>query len=417
MSTLSHPGDALTRGARLTYVLVLGALIGLGPFTVDLYLPAFPAVRVELLATEAAVQITLTATMIGFAVGQLLLGPWSDVVGRRLPLLLATTVHIAASVGVALAPDILTVTVLRVVEGVGAAGGSVVAMAMVRDLFGGSSLVRMLSRLALVSGLAPIVAPVVGSQLLRVLDWRGLFIALAAYSLLVLVLVAVFIVETLPAERRRARRHSSAADRYRALFGDRVFLGIVAVSGAMFSDLIAYVSSSSFVLQEVYGLDPQAYGVVFAVNSVGLAIGAQTAARAVRRVGPQWLLAVTLPTMALAGLGIVIAVGLGLGLPAVLVGTFVFLVGAGFSFPCLQVIALAPHGEEAGTAAAMLGLANFGTAGVVSPLVGLLGTETAVPMGAVMAATLGVATLVLWLVVRPRSVPALDAEAPAPAAH
>ncbi len=416
MSTLSHPGDALTRGARLTYVLVLGALVGLGPFTVDLYLPAFPAVRAELLATEAAVQITLTATMIGFAVGQLLLGPWSDVVGRRLPLLLATTVHIAASVGVALAPDILTVTVLRVVQGVGAAGGSVVAMAMVRDLFGGSSLVRMLSRLALVSGLAPIVAPVVGSQLLRVLDWRGLFIALAAYSLLVLVLVAVFIVETLPAERRRARRHSSAADRYRALFGDRVFLGIVAVSGAMFSGLIAYVSSSSFVLQEVYGLDPQAYGVVFAVNSVGLAIGAQTAARVVRRVGPQWLLAVTLPTMALAGLGIVVAVGLGLGLPAVLVGTFVFLVGAGFSFPCLQVIALAPHGEEAGTAAAMLGLANFGTAGIVSPLVGLLGTETAMPMGAVMAATLGVATLVLWLVVRPRSVPALDAEAPAPAA-
>lgn len=417
MSTLSHPGDALTRGARLTYVLVLGALVGLGPFTVDLYLPAFPAVRAELLATEAAVQITLTATMIGFAVGQLLLGPWSDVVGRRLPLLLATTVHIAASVGVALAPDMLTVTVLRVVQGVGAAGGSVVAMAMVRDLFGGSSLVRMLSRLALVSGLAPIVAPVVGSQLLRVLDWRGLFIALAAYSLLVLVLVAVFIVETLPAERRRARRHSSAADRYRALFGDRVFLGIVAVSGAMFSGLIAYVSSSSFVLQEVYGLDPQAYGVVFAVNSVGLAIGAQTAARVVRRVGPQWLLAVTLPTMALAGLGIVVAVGLGLGLPAVLVGTFVFLVGAGFSFPCLQVIALAPHGEEAGTAAAMLGLANFGTAGIVSPLVGLLGTETAIPMGAVMAATLGVATLVLWLVVRPRSVPALDAEAPAPAAH
>ncbi len=417
MSTLSHPGDALTRGARLTYVLVLGALVGLGPFTVDLYLPAFPAVRAELLATEAAVQITLTATMIGFAVGQLLLGPWSDVVGRRLPLLLATTVHIAASVGVALAPDILTVTVLRVVQGVGAAGGSVVAMAMVRDLFGGSSLVRMLSRLALVSGLAPIVAPVVGSQLLRVLDWRGLFIALAAYSLLVLVLVAVFIVETLPAERRRARRHSSAADRYRALFGDRVFLGIVAVSGAMFSGLIAYVSSSSFVLQEVYGLDPQAYGVVFAVNSVGLAIGAQTAARVVRRVGPQWLLAVTLPTMALAGLGIVVAVGVGLGLPAVLVGTFVFLVGAGFSFPCLQVIALAPHGEEAGTAAAMLGLANFGTAGIVSPLVGLLGTETAIPMGAVMAATLGVATLVLWLVVRPRSVPALDAEAPAPAAH
>lgn len=417
MSTLSHPGDALTRGARLTYVLVLGALVGLGPFTVDLYLPAFPAVRAELLATEAAVQITLTATMIGFAVGQLLLGPWSDVVGRRLPLLLATTVHIAASVGVALAPDILTVTVLRVVQGVGAAGGSVVAMAMVRDLFGGSSLVRMLSRLALVSGLAPIVAPVVGSQLLRVLDWRGLFIALAAYSLLVLVLVAVFIVETLPAERRRARRHSSAADRYRALFGDRVFLGIVAVSGAMFSGLIAYVSSSSFVLQEVYGLDPQAYGVVFAVNSVGLAIGAQTAARVVRRVGPQWLLAVTLPTMALAGLGIVVAVGLGLGLPAVLVGTFVFLVGAGFSFPCLQVIALAPHGEEAGTAAAMLGLANFGTAGIVSPLVGLLGTETAIPMGAVMAATGGVATLVLWLVVRPRSVPALDTEAPAPAAH
>jgi DHA1 family bicyclomycin/chloramphenicol resistance-like MFS transporter len=401
MTTLIHPGDALSRSSRVLYILVLGALVALGPFTIDLYLPAFPVVADELDASESAIQLTLTATMIGFGLGQLVVGPWSDTVGRRLPLILATTLHVGASLGVAFAPDITWVLVFRVLQGVGAAGGGVVAMATVRDLFGGQPLVRMLSRLALVTSLAPILAPVIGSQLLVVLDWRGLFVALAAYGVVIVALAAILIAETLPPERRRVRGHSTTAQRYRAVLSDRVFVGVALIAGLMFSGLFAYLSASSFLFQDVYGFDPQQFGILFAVNSIGLAVSSQVASRLMRRFAPPRILAVSLPIMALAGFTAAGAAFFDLGLAPVVAATFVFLSFAGLSFPCIQVTALAPHGAEAGTAAALLGAINFGLASLAAPLVGAFGTETAIPMGLAMGVALAVATVLLWVVVRP----------------
>jgi DHA1 family bicyclomycin/chloramphenicol resistance-like MFS transporter len=401
MTTLTHPGDALSRSSRVLYIVVLGALVALGPFTIDLYLPAFPVVADELRASESAIQLTLTATMIGFGVGQLIVGPWSDTVGRRLPLILATAVHVGASLGVAFAPDITGVLIFRVLQGIGAAGGGVVAMATVRDLFGGQPLVRMLSRLALVTSLAPILAPVIGSQLLAVLDWRGLFVALAGYGVVIVVLAAILIAETLPPERRRVRGHSTTAQRYRAVLSDRVFIGVALIAGLMFSGLFAYLSASSFLFQDLYGLDPQQYGLLFAVNSVGLAVSSQVASRLMRRFAPPRILAVSLPIMATAGFVAALAGALDLGLAPIVVSMFVFLSCAGLSFPCIQVTALAPHGAEAGTAAALLGAINFGLASASAPIVGLFGTETAIPMGLAMGIALTVATVLLWIVVRP----------------
>jgi DHA1 family bicyclomycin/chloramphenicol resistance-like MFS transporter len=401
MTTLTHPGDALSRSSRVLYVVVLGALVALGPFTIDLYLPAFPLVAEALDASEAAIQLTLTATMIGFGLGQLVVGPWSDTVGRRLPLILATAVHVGASVGVALAPDITGVLIFRVLQGVGAAGGGVVAMATVRDLFGGQPLVRMLSRLALVSSLAPILAPVIGSQLLALLDWRGLFLALAAYGVVIVVLAAFLIAETLPPERRRVRGHSTTAQRYRAVLSDRVFVGVALIAGLMFSGLFAYLSASSFLFQNLYGFDAQQYGILFAVNSIGLAVGSQVASRLMRRFPPARVLVVSLPVMAVAGFTAAASAAFGLGLVPVVASTFVFLSCAGLSFPCIQVTALAPHGAEAGTAAALLGAINFGIASLSAPIVGVFGTETAIPMGLGMGILLTVATALLWIVVRP----------------
>ncbi len=412
MTSLTHPGDALSRSARVVYVIVLGLLVGLGPFTIDLYLPAFPVVADEFGASEATIQLTLTATMIGFGLGQLVIGPWSDTVGRKLPLILATVLHVGASIGVASAPDIGWVLVFRVLQGVGAAGGGVVAMATVRDLFGGQPLVRMLSRLALVTGLAPILAPVIGSQLLAVLDWRGLFLALAGYGILVTILAATFIVETLPPERRRVKGHSTIAQRYRAVLSDRVFIGVALIAGLMFSGLFAYLSASSFVFQEVYGLDAQQFGIVFAVNSVGLAASSQVASRLMRRFAPPKILAISLPLMALAGFGAAGAAALGAPFAVILACTFVFLSCAGLSFPCVQVTALAPHGAEAGTAAALLGAINFGIASTAAPIVGLFGTESAIPMGLGMGLAISVAIVLLWVVVRPlRSKPIGDDDA------
>lgn len=401
MTQPTHPGDALSLPQRVLYVLVLGALVALGPFTIDLYLPAFPAVAEDLVASENAIQLTLTATMIGFALGQLLVGPWSDVVGRRVPLILATSVHVAASLGVALAPGVEWVIVFRVLQGVGSAGSTVVAMATVRDLFGGQPLVRMLSRLALVSGLAPILAPLIGSQLLNVLEWRGLFVALAGYGFVIVLFAVLLIRETLPPERRRVRGHSSVAQRYASVLKDRVFIGVALIGGLTFAGIFAYLSSSSFVFQEVYGLSAQAFGLLFAANSIGLAVGSQVASRLMRRFPPARILAISLPTMAVAGFAVAASASAGAPIGVIAACTFVFLSGTGLSFPCVQVTALAPHGAEAGTAASLLGAANNGIASLAGPIVGLFGTETAIPMGLGMALPLVAATVLLWVVVRP----------------
>ncbi|MEY2847432.1 MAG: hypothetical protein RI885_97 [Actinomycetota bacterium] len=388
------------------YIVVLGALVALGPFTIDLYLPAFPVIQSELGITTAAVQLTLTATTIGFGLGQLIVGPWSDRVGRRLPLIVASVVHVLASVGVAFAPDLVWIAVFRVLQGVGAAAGGVVAMALVRDLFGGQKLVRMLSRLALVTGLAPIIAPLIGSQLLLVIDWRGVFLFLAAYGVLVALAAVFFVDETLTGERRADAGHDTMLARYRSIFRDRVFVGVALIGGMSFSGLFAYLSASPFLFQELFGLDAQQYGFLFAVNSFGIVLGTQVSARLARRIGPQWILAGATTVTFSASVAIVVLSAAGAGLFGVLVPLWFFITAVGFMLPMVQVLALVNHAREAGTAASVLGALNFGLAGLISPLVGVFGVSGVV-MGSVMAGTALVAVLSVWLVVRPRSVPAL----------
>lgn len=403
-----HPGDLLSRRQRLVYVLVLGALTALGPFTIDLYLPAFPALEAELGVNAAAIQITLTGTMIGFGLGQLIVGPWSDKVGRRLPLMLSTALHIAASVAAALAPDITWLIVFRLLQGFGAAAGGVVAMAMVRDLFGGKPLVRMLSRLALVNGLAPVLAPVIGSQLLQVMDWRGVFWVLAGYGIVVVLAVAFLIVETLPESRRHIAGHSSVGQRYRALFRDRVYLGAALVGGMTFTGLFAYLSTSSFLFQQVYAFSPQEYGLLFAVNSLGVVAGVQVSSRLIRGpVPPQYVLAGTTVVHLAMAIAIIVLDGAGAGFWGTAIPLWIFIAACGFTFPAVQVLALANHGAEAGTAASLLGALNFGLAGAISPLVGLLGVGSAVPMAVVMGGAAVVAIVAVWALVRPSTVPAL----------
>ena len=280
-------GDSFSSRQRLVYIVMLGALAALGPFTIDLYLPAFPAVAADLHASDAAIQITLTATLIGFALGQLIVGPLADAFGRRKPLLIATSVHVLASVAIVFAPTVELVTVGRVFQGIGAAGSGVVAMAIVRDLFSGQRLIRMLSRLALVWGLAPVLAPVIGSQLLKVVEWRGIFVVLAGFGLLMMIVSAVFMVETLPAERRGAFSGRAIARRYRHLAHDRAFVGAAILGSMAFTALFGYLSSSSFVLQDIYGLSAQQFGLVFGINSLGLVAATQISARLMRRFAPK----------------------------------------------------------------------------------------------------------------------------------
>lgn len=402
-----HPGDAIPARRRIVFIVLLGALTALGPFTIDMYLPAFPILREDFQTTEAAIQLTLAGTMIGFALGQLIVGPLSDKVGRRIPLLIVTGLHVVASVLAAFAPSLELLGAARVLMGMGAAAGGVVAMAIVRDLFGGKRLVVVLSRLALITGVAPVIAPLVGSALLEIMPWRGLFIVLAAYGALMLVCALFLIFETLPPARRQDRGATTVMQRYRSVFSDRVFVGVLVIGGMSFSGLFSYLSASSFLFQGTYGFNAQMYGVLFAVNSVGLVIGNQIAARLAARFGPQWVLAFSTAVLILASGAIIVADQLGLGLWGTVIPLFVFMSACGFTFPCVQVLALDRHGKAAGTAASVLGAVNFGVAGLVSPLVGWLSGSagiTATSMAIVMFGCALIGAASLWFIVRPRSV-------------
>lgn len=406
-----HPGDAIPTARRVLYIVLLGALTALGPFTIDLYLPAFPQLEQDFATTSAAIQLTLTGTMVGFAVGQLVVGPLSDKAGRRLPLIIVTALHVLASAAAALAPELVTLSIARFFMGVGAAAGGVVAMAIVRDLFGGRRLVVMLSRLALVSGVAPVVAPLIGSALLLVMPWQGIFVALAVYGIVMLLSTVLFIPETLPPARRHERGAMTMRERYRSVLTDRVFLGVLVIGGMNFSGLFSYLSASPFLFQEGYGFDPQAYGLLFAINSLGVVSGVQFSSRLAARFGPQWVLAFSTAGLVIFGSAIIVGDVLDLGLWGLLIPLFLFITSVGFGFPCVQVLALDRHGKAAGTAASILGAVNFGVAGLISPLVGWISAAagiTATTMASVMVGCGIIAVLALWLIVRPRTVQQLS---------
>ncbi|MFV0459147.1 MAG: multidrug effflux MFS transporter [Actinomycetales bacterium] len=396
-------GQPVTPTGRsyLQLVLVLGLLIALGPLTIDMYLPALPDVGQELQATDSQVQLTLSGIMVGLAFGQLIIGPISDAVGRRRPLLIGITAHAGLSLLCALAPSIALLTTTRVVQGFAGAAISVTAMAVVRDLFAGRAAASLMSHLMLVLGIAPVLAPTLGGYLLTVTSWRGIFLVLAAVAAMLVALAWFGLGETLPVSRRRPARIPTILATYRSLFADRVFLGLVLLAGLMMATLFAYVSGSPFVLQGVYGMDNQSFGLVFGVIAMGMVVATQLNPFLLRRYAPQQVLTGAIIVAMAATAVLVIAAVARAGLPLLLACMFLAISMCAFVFPNAPAVALTRHGEAAGTAAAMLGAAQFGIAGLVSPLVGVLGTDSATPMAAVMAAAIWTGAFVLFVVVRP----------------
>ncbi|MGH3384824.1 MAG: multidrug effflux MFS transporter [Nocardioidaceae bacterium] len=382
-------------------VLVLGALIALGPLTIDMYLPALPSMADELAASDSAVQLTITGMLGGLAVGQLVIGPLSDAFGRRRPLIVGVLTHGLASLLCAVSPTIEMLSVVRVLQGFAGAAISVVAMAIVRDLFDGVAMAQLMSRLMLVIGVAPILAPSLGGFVLEWTSWRGIFVVLAGAAAL-LILVAVFAVrETLPVERRRSARLGATLGAYRMLVKDTTFVALVLIAGLMMAALIAYVSGSSFVLQGAYGLDARTFALVFGANAGGLVLATQVNPLLLRRFGPAAVLSgALLVAIAAAALLVLAAVtGVG-GLVGVLVPLAVIIMTCGLSLPNTPALALTRHGEAAGTAAALLGSAQFGVGAVIAPLVGAFGGRSAMPMGVVMLVVTTLAAGLMFFVVR-----------------
>ncbi|MET8280189.1 Bcr/CflA family efflux MFS transporter [Micromonospora sp. NPDC005174] len=404
------PGDLMTNRQRMQLVLVLGALIAIGPLTIDMYLPALPAITTGLQTTETAVQLTLTGTLLGLALGQLLIGPVSDVVGRRLPLLAGLAAHIVASVLCVFAPNIAVLGVLRVLQGLGVAAATVVATAVVRDLFSGASFARIFSRLMLVMGLAPVLAPTLGSGLLRWTEWRGVFAALAVLGAALIVVAALKLPETLDVSRRRHGGVAATLRDYRGLINDRAFVGLVLVAGLAMASLFAYVAGSSFVLQDQYGLDEQQFGLAFGAGAVGLIGATQFNVRLLRRYTPQQILVGALVMGTAAGLLLVLfaATGFG-GLGTLLASLWLVLAAAGLALPNAPALAMSRHSEAAGTAAALLGAVQFGVGALSAPLAGLFGTGS-VPMALVIAGGMAAALAVMILVVPRATLGAVDAD-------
>lgn len=385
----------------LQLVLVLGALIALGPLTIDMYLPAFPELSAELGASDSATQLTLTGMLAGLAFGQLLIGPLSDAVGRKRPLLAGLATHAVASVLAALAPTIYVLAGVRVLQGFAGAAISVVAMATVRDLFSGYAVARLMSRLMLVIGLAPILAPSIGGVILEWTTWRGIFAVLAGTALVLIVVAVLGLRESLPVERRRPLNLASTLRTYRSLLGDGSFVALVLIGGLMMSAMFAYVAGSSFVLQDGYGLDELSFGLVFGANAAGLTVFSQLNPTLIRRWGVVNVLSAAMLVGLAAALVLVLAglTGAG-GLFGVLVPLGVVVASVGLSLPNTPALALSRHGEAAGTAAALLGAVQFGIGALVAPMVGMFGSTNAAPMGGIMVAVTALATVLMFRVVR-----------------
>ena len=394
-------GERMTSRERLRLVLVLGFLTASGPLTVDLYLPALPAITTDLMTTAASVQLTLTGMLAGLALGQLFVGPVADAVGRRTPLLAGIALHVVASVLCVVAPNIAVLGVLRVLQGLGCAAATVVAMAIVRDLFVGHAAARLLSRLMLVMGAAPILAPTVGGLVLGVTSWRSIFGLLAVYGVAILLVTARLLPETLPVTARRNGGVRGTVRDYGRLLTDRVYVGLILVTGLALSANFAYIAGSSFVFQEQYGLSEQQFGLVFGAGAIGLVGATQVNVQLLRRFTPAQILTGAVAGGAIAGLLVLLCATTGLGgLPALVVALWLVLAAAGLAVPNAPALALSRHGEAAGTAAALLGAVQFGIGAIAAPLVGVLGAG-AVAMGLVITGALLAAGAVLLLVVRP----------------
>ena len=382
-------------------MLILGALIALGPLTIDMYLPSLPTITSELLTTDATVQLTLTGTLLGLGLGQLLIGPLADRLGRRRPLLAGTAVHVLASLLCLIAPNVEVLGGLRVVQGLGAAAGSVIALAIVRDLYTGRAAATLLSRLILVMGAAPVIAPTLGGYVLAFTSWRGVFGVLALYGLLLLPIAARALPETLPPDRRTHTGVAGTLRTYGHLLRDRTFLGLVLVAGLAMSAVMGYVAGASFVFQEQFGLNQQEFGLVFGSGAIWLIAATQLNPVLLRRFEPRQLLLFAVPAGAVAGLvmvGVALA-GIG-GILGLLLPLWLVLFTVGLALPNAPAVALSRHGETAGTAAALLGAVQFGVGALVSPMVGVLGNNN-VAMATVVASGLVLSMVVLVLVVRP----------------
>lgn len=392
--------NTLTGRKRLQLALLLGSLGLLGPFTIDTYLPSFPTIVKDYDTTASLVQVSLTTCLLGLGLGQLIIGPMSDVQGRRKPLRTFLFLYLIASIICAFAPNIYTFIGARFIQGFAAAGGLVISRAIVRDLYSGRELTKFFSLLMLVGNLGPIVAPIAGAIILAFTDWSGVFLVLSCIGIVLVLMVSWKLEETLPEEKRVPSDFSQVVKNFGSLFRDREFTGYAFTQGLIVAGIFAYVSGIPFVYQNIYGVSPQVFSLLFGVNGVALIIGSQLVGRLADFISETTFLKMGLFTANIAGAVLLAALLLKAPLIAVAIPIFLFIASLAVISSTSFTLAMEKQGHIAGSASALLGLLPFVLGSLTAPLVGIAGEYTAIPMGVIMFATSFIALLIYFGVVR-----------------
>ena len=395
------PGNRPVSGRGAVFFVVLGFIQALWPLTMDLYLPAFPQIASGLATSPHMVSLTLTGAFVGMAIGQLTAGPLSDRVGRMRPLVAVLAVFAAATVVCAAAPSIEVLIAGRVVQGAGASASAVITLAIVRDCAAGVRMVRLLARLQLINGTFVVAAPAMGALLLNVTDWRGLFWILLGFggALVIAVVAAVAPHEThSPDAGRQAGVRRLAAD-YRALLADPGYRVPLLANTLLWAGMMGYMASSSFLFQDVYGLGPGMYAIVFGGHGAVMIVAAQVSARLSQSWGLRRVIALGATGAALSAISLVVAVTVAPdgALAAFLIPLFGFTASFGVLSPCLQASALQHHGDRAGTAASVLGAATMIAGAVSAPFVASFGVATSQPVSWFLGGcALSAALVIVW---------------------
>ena len=378
--------DSPPQLARRFLPTLLLLLTVFGPISMDLYLPALPALTAELDAATSVAQLTVTACLIGLAAGQLIAGPLSDRFGRRGILLIGIAAYVAVSLLCALSPTVDLLILARLVQGLAGGVGIVIAQAAGRDIFVGGGLIRFYGRLTVIGGFAAIVGPLLGGLLSTVTDWRGLFVFLAAIGAGILIITLLVFRETLPAEDRTSGGFVHTMRDFRTLLSDREFVGAVLNQGFLYAALFAYLAGATFVLQDIYGLSPLGYAAAFGLNSAGFMVFGYLAGRAAERWSVRRTLTLGVVVAGAGAAGLLVAGLTTMPLWFVIVALFVLASGVAVSSPPATTLALAGYPQIAGTASSLLGMVRFGFGGIAAPLVGLAGAASILPLGIVTVA-------------------------------
>ena len=386
MNTQTNVGvkEKTIQERKVWFVLILGSLTAFGPLSLDMYLPALPAVTTDLNTTASLAQLSITTCLLGLATGQLILGPLSDMHGRRKPLIITLVLYTIFSLLAGLSGNIWLFVVLRFFQGFTGAAGIVIARASARDMYIGKDLTRFIALLAIVNGAAPILAPVFGGIILKWLTWQAIFYILAIIGLIMFLAVLLFLPETLTTEKRMERNMFAAFSSFGTLFKDRTFLGIAFSQAFIMMGMFAYIAASPFVLQNIYNVSPQQFSFIFAMNGVGIILSAQIAGKLAHRFSEMALLKTSIIIAFLGSILLMIVVLFDLPLWIIMIALFSIVSTVGIVNTTGFSLAMNRQGEVAGSASAFLGILPFAGGALVSPLAGIAGEHNAIPMGAVI---------------------------------